>query len=450
MKIPNTRPASFKKPLKRADEPHNGLDELSGENCPVNILCSNCFSPLNFSALRCPSCGHRHPMASCHSCGEPLFKHASTRVVTKSRPESLVKGYILHHLAKWITQQNHQTISYFHPSCVKANSELIKGAISVLEPDKAYFQFSSSHESHRGKSPEIHHPDQRLALVSGKEQNSPLPVASNVISIHESQSLAPDLNSDESFQSYFNDESIGLPDLLASFQSGKRNFSASQLQGMKLDSHALSGIDLSHSDLRRSFWKNVTLSHADLSHAISDYARFENVDLKGGLFRSMSLRDGKVILSELSKADFYKADLRRSDFYSSRLEKTTLTLANLTEAKLDAADLSLACLVLAKLSRASLTEAKLEGANLKQADCHTANLSWANLKDSVAIKANLTDAILQYSDLDGIDLSEALLFGADFLNSNLQNAHALNGATYNDLTRFPLGFQPEKYGMIKL
>ncbi len=96
----------------------------------------------------------------------------------------------------------------------------------------------------------------------------------------------------------------------------------------------------------------------------------------------------------------------------------------------------------ADLSGASLNWINLSGANLSRTDFYGAQLSGANLS-----QANLSAANLSGADLSRADLSGANLEGADLQGANLNNTN-LTAAVYNQLTKFPQGFEPSKIGML--
>ncbi|MFN9709717.1 MAG: pentapeptide repeat-containing protein, partial [Burkholderiales bacterium] len=78
----------------------------------------------------------------------------------------------------------------------------------------------------------------------------------------------------------------------------------------------------------------------------------------------------------------------------------------------------------------------------------------ANLRGVDLRQVDLTDANLAGADLTGVDLwradlTRANLTGANLTGANLTGAN-LNSALYDDKTRWPSGFSPEKQGARKL
>jgi uncharacterized protein YjbI with pentapeptide repeats len=84
-----------------------------------------------------------------------------------------------------------------------------------------------------------------------------------------------------------------------------------------------------------------------------------------------------------------------------------------------------------------------ERVNLRGVDLFGANLCEASLK-----WADLRNATLYYADLSKSVLSGARAEGTDFRNANLTGAD-FSQVTYDDKTRWPDGFEPEKVGAIR-
>lgn len=102
---------------------------------------------------------------------------------------------------------------------------------------------------------------------------------------------------------------------------------------------------------------------------------------------------------------------------------------------------------------------------LDNADLRGAELYWA-----ILFHAGLRNANLEEADLRGVDLKEADLSGANLRKANLgldnlggrtslQGAKLLGasfertvttGAEYNLATEFPVGFDPQEHGMIRV
>lgn len=164
-----------------------------------------------------------------------------------------------------------------------------------------------------------------------------------------------------------------------------------------------------------------------------------NIDLSGLFLRGAILTKADMEQANLQGSDLTEADLQEAFLYRANLQGTNLTTANLEKAVLAEADLSNATLLASNLRRARLMAAQLWAADLWGADLEMAELSGANLRC-----AKLSFTHLHAADLTGAQLQEADLEGADLSHAGLY------GATYNDDTKWPEGFDPEAAGAIKL
>tara|TARA_B100001769_G_C21863651_1_gene467570 strand:- start:38 stop:748 length:711 start_codon:yes stop_codon:yes gene_type:complete len=136
------------------------------------------------------------------------------------------------------------------------------------------------------------------------------------------------------------------------------------------------------------------------------------------------------------------------------LERADLRGAILQYARLQGADLRDARLHGADLFNAYLQDADLRGADLQRADLAHANLRGADLNHADLHSTSLREADLQGADLQGAflvraNLEEADLQGADLRRADLREAYT-EGALYSDDTRFPLLFQPQNVGMVRV
>ncbi len=111
-----------------------------------------------------------------------------------------------------------------------------------------------------------------------------------------------------------------------------------------------------------------------------------------------------------------------------------------------------------KFIEADMREIKLHKSNLSKsdfsyADCGRARFDNSNFKDVVFYRTKLEGATFQNSDLSGADLTGAYMKGANFIGADLRNIkYSANSnfsrAFYDNTTKFPSGFNPEKNFMI--
>ena len=110
-------------------------------------------------------------------------------------------------------------------------------------------------------------------------------------------------------------------------------------------------------------------------------------------------------------------------------EGVYLACAQLEKVNFKGADLYWASFFLAHLNGANFENANLQGADLTEASCVGANFRRANLG-----RDNLGGS----SQLQGADLTGAIL-----------NRARLDGAEFDEHTKFPKGFHPLSHGMVE-
>jgi hypothetical protein len=108
------------------------------------------------------------------------------------------------------------------------------------------------------------------------------------------------------------------------------------------------------------------------------------------------------------------------------------------------------------ITNITLTEAFLSDAYLVKADLMEADLAGADLREAYLMDADLTNANLIGANLMGADLTDANLTGADLTSADIRDAKLranlsganLKTAIYDEMTKWPEGFDPEKAGAI--
>ncbi|MEQ9236939.1 pentapeptide repeat-containing protein [Coleofasciculus sp. E2-BRE-01] len=248
--------------------------------------------------------------------------------------------------------------------------------------------------------------------------------------------------------------------LLKRYEAGERDFSGTDLSGIKLYGSQgreidLSGADFSNANLENARLSYVDLSGADFSNANLENARLNHVDLNDANFSDANLRNTRI-RGKVHNADFSRANLTNAHL-SSGLHGTKFREANLTNADFGInftnfgssrndlsntnLDFSDADCTNTKLT-CDLREANFQGANVKSAVFRTnrsrysANLSRANVSNldlrgqdfsklemsGVNLSgSNLADANLRSANLEGANLRSANLEGADLTCANLRN-----------------------------
>ncbi len=202
---------------------------------------------------------------------------------------------------------------------------------------------------------------------------------------------------------------------------------------------------------------NTTFTEIQTKYATGE-RNFQNLQLSKVNLRGVTLKGVNLHGADLSCADLRDADLTDSDLRKCNLKGADLRGSILNGVQFDSADLSGANLNGAKLIKAHfrkaklcstyLTKANLEGAYLVEADLNKASLNNANLANSNLKKANLMGAFLLATNLSNVFLSEANLCDTILNGATIDNTH-FKGAVYSEKSRFPMGFEPEQFGMKK-
>jgi len=186
----------------------------------------------------------------------------------------------------------------------------------------------------------------------------------------------------------------------------------------------------------------------------SEKESYINQDLSGKDFNSQNLPNKNFYNSNLQDVNFDHANLNGSNFQKANMEKVNLNFATLNKANLKGTKLQDAILTFTtcketNFSNANLQNADLSNANLSTTNFSKANLSYANLSNTISETANYSGANLSNAELKG-----ARFYGANFSGANLENVDLstvrFNRAEYDDLTKFPEGFDPKTKNMMNL
>jgi uncharacterized protein YjbI with pentapeptide repeats len=197
------------------------------------------------------------------------------------------------------------------------------------------------------------------------------------------------------------------------------DLSGADLRGANLVQASLDQANLSKTDL-----SEATLSGAHLFMATLSEVNLGGAFLGGAFLVYANLRDANLRDANLQNADLGNAGLGNADLSGANLREADLNAANLGGAILREADLSRAKLMGAKLYSADLRGANLRGASLGRSSMGGIGLSgdvW-EVSGVDLSGTDLREADLREADLNDADLGGADLRGADLRGANLRNA----------------------------
>jgi uncharacterized protein YjbI with pentapeptide repeats len=197
-------------------------------------------------------------------------------------------------------------------------------------------------------------------------------------------------------------------------------------------------------------------------------------DLRGIALADRDLHGFFLADRNLDAADLHGADLRGADLHGARFREASLVSAKLDAATVSLADLRGAVLVpdalvgdtstqpdnrarpatfrKADLERANLRRLELGGVNFRGALLAGADLRDSRLTDIIpGDRATFRNAFLVFADLQNsfvgsVDFRGATLGGARFCGARDLRRARLEGARYDDTTRWPRGFDPKSRG----
>lgn len=187
--------------------------------------------------------------------------------------------------------------------------------------------------------------------------------------------------------------------------------------------------------------------------SVVDETDKEVSEAEKGLLAAKTSADVAAAEKKLSLATSKKQSLFESP-KPLPVTPATLRAGLIHEKKLDGlvmrdSDLSGMQLAYRNLSRADFSNSKLcdgslQGSNLQDASFEKADLSGVEFHEADLRKANLRGAKLKRARF-----SSARLEGADFTDAVFSDS-GLSRATFDDNTKWPKGFEPEKYGAVKI
>jgi uncharacterized protein YjbI with pentapeptide repeats len=191
----------------------------------------------------------------------------------------------------------------------------------------------------------------------------------------------------------------------------------------------------------------VLTQHDKNYDGIKDYAWLTHrLDLHALGLRFADLHGAQLRAADLHHADISGANLVGADLRDARLYGAQLLGARLRGAQLRSTDLGDAFLTTADLHGAQLSGADLVNTDLHAAELGDADLDKADLSEANLLYAKLGSARLSGARLGNADLRNADLRGAILADADLQGAK-LDGATANDRTTWPAGFDWRRAGV---
>lgn len=179
-----------------------------------------------------------------------------------------------------------------------------------------------------------------------------------------------------------------------------------------------------------------------LAQSTLNYANLSGADLQARDISEAELHGATLVDTDLRDADLNQSDLSDADLQRANMEGAALYWADLAEADMREAS----------LTHANLVGADLTDANISGADLYGAVVNGAVLKRAKLVGTRLADADLNWvdcsdADLTGADLRRARLGWANLSGAKLADAR-LEGALYNEDTKWPDGFDPIAAGCI--
>lgn len=208
-----------------------------------------------------------------------------------------------------------------------------------------------------------------------------------------------------------------LKALLRHYAEGYRNFSGSDLRGVKLDiiEQEIQYLDLSEIILKESNLQAITINHSGTALKINlTGVDFSNCNLKGANLSSCMLDQCNFSNSDLRRANFRHSSCRGSDFIQAMLQD------------------------IATNQSADFTASNFTGANLRSLELSGTFLH-ANFRG-----CNFQKATFRNFNSEGADFSNSDLRG---LQLPTPTTVTLRYSYYNDKTKFSENFDPIAMGM---
>jgi len=209
----------------------------------------------------------------------------------------------------------------------------------------------------------------------------------------------------------------------------------------------LTGIDLSHRDIHRFYFRGKVLRDAQLIGARANDANFTSADLRDADLRDGQFRRASFDQADMRRSTFDRADFRRAEFFTDGLERVSATFAAI------GGDSAAREAQVLRSAGVKLGSAVGEGADFQGASLPWATLTSSQLAGASFRRADLHGALLIGTDLRSTDMRDADLSGAVLVAANLRGASLagtrLAGAIFDCHTRWPAGFDTTAAGLTK-
>jgi uncharacterized protein YjbI with pentapeptide repeats len=207
-----------------------------------------------------------------------------------------------------------------------------------------------------------------------------------------------------------------LKALLRNYAEGYRNFSGSDLRGVKLDiiEQEIQYLDLSEIILKESNLQAITINHSGTALKVNlTGVDFSNCNLKGANLSRCTLDQCNFSNSDLRRANFSKSSCRGSDFIQAMLQDIATEYGDFTASNFTGANLRSPYL------SGTFLHANFRGCNFQKATLRNFNSEGADFSDA---------------DLRGIELPTPTTV-------------SLRYSYYNHKTKFSENFDPIAMGM---
>ena len=223
------------------------------------------------------------------------------------------------------------------------------------------------------------------------------------------------------------------------------------LQGANFQDAKLTGTDLSEASLQGADLGNAELKEAKLERTNLQETNLFQTDFQNANLFDAKLQGARLGYTNFQGADLLCADLRDIDMsWAPRIApKDFFQGANLHSANLQGS----------QLPGIILHDVCLTGSNLQNTDLFEASFQDANLSGTEFQRANLAQANFANALMTGSNLSYARLMGANLYDAEIRIKHedypqlggiTVQGAIYDDDTKWPEGFDAKAAGAIKV